>query len=421
MTTLEKSAPPARRHTLIAMLAANAISVAGTRLSAIAIPWLVLTSTGSAAKTGLVVAFELTPMVIAKALSGPLIDRVGARKVSIIADLASAGVVVLIPLLHMVGLLSFPALLALVAVAGVARGPGDTSKSTLAPDIADATGASLERVSGLISTTERMAMIITPALAGVLIGFVGPANALLLDAASFLLCAAGIAIWAPRAHRVETPEDEATYLRRLHSGWKFLSRDPLMRAMVAMLSVTNLIDTAYSAVLLPYWIHANGYGPAELGLIGSAFAVTATIGAALAAAYGDRLPRRLVYLGGFFLAGVPRFVVLALGGPIWLVVGIGVIGGFGSGFINPILNVIFVQRIPRELLGRVGSLAESLSWAGMPLGGAVVGVAITGIGLTPVIVTAGAAYLVATVLPGLLPQWREMDPVPKEPSGTIRG
>ena len=405
MTVIDR--PTARRHTLPAMLFANAISVAGTKISAMAVPWFVLTTTGSATKTGLVVAFELAPMVLAKALGGPIIDRVGARKVSIVADIASAFAVLLIPVLHGLGLLGFPLLLAIVAVTGVARGPGDTSKNTLTPDIADATGTSLERVAGLVSTTERIAMIASPALAGIVIGTIGAPSALVLDAASFAVCAAGTAIWAPRVTRQAT-EDEP-YLRQLALGWQFLAREPLMRAMVGMLSVTNLIDTAYSAVLLPIWIHDDGHTPAELGFITSAFAVTAAIAAALAAVYGERLPRRALYLAGFVLAGVPRFVVMALGAPIWLVIGIGVLGGFGAGFINPILNAIFVERIPRDLLGRVGSLAESVSWAGMPLGGGIAGLAITAFGLVPALVAAGGLYLVATVLPGLLPQWREMD------------
>ncbi|HKN57014.1 MAG TPA: MFS transporter [Amycolatopsis sp.] len=405
MTVIDR--PTARRHTLPAMLFANAISVAGTKISAMAVPWFVLTTTGSATKTGLVVAFELAPMVLAKALGGPIIDRVGARKVSIVADIASAFAVLLIPVLHGLGLLGFPLLLAIVAVTGVARGPGDTSKNTLTPDIADATGTSLERVAGLVSTTERIAMIASPALAGIVIGTIGAPSALVLDAASFAVCAAGTAIWAPRVTRQAT-EDEP-YLRQLALGWQFLAREPLMRAMVGMLSVTNLIDTAYSAVLLPIWIHDDGHTPAELGFITSAFAVTAAIAAALAAVYGERLPRRALYLAGFVLAGVPRFVVMALGAPIWLVIGVGVLGGFGAGFINPILNAIFVERIPRDLLGRVGSLAESVSWAGMPLGGGIAGLAITAFGLVPALVAAGGLYLVATVLPGLLPQWREMD------------
>jgi MFS family permease len=396
------------------MIASNAISVAGTRLSAMAIPWLVLTTTGSAVKTGLVVAFELTPMVITKALAGPLIDRLGARRISITADLASAFLVTLIPVLHLAGMLTFPALLGLVAAAGIARGPSDTSKGTLAPDVADATGAPLERVTGLVSTAERIAMIITPALGGALIGLIGPVNALLVDAASFVVCAAGIAFFCPRVDRPVIDEEEP-YWRQLRAGWLFLSRDPLMRAMVVMVSVTNMIDTAFSSVLLPVWLHDNGYGPTELGLIGSAFSVAAAVAAALAAMVGNRMPRRLVYLAGFFLAGVPRFVVLVMGAPIWVIIGIGVVGGFGAGFINPILNAIFVERIPRELLGRVSSLAESFTWAGMPIGTTVAGVAIVATGIGPVLVVSGAIYLLATVLPSRLPQWSEMD-TPRTPT-----
>ncbi len=59
-----------------------------------------------------------------KALAGPLIDRIGARRVAISCDVLSMLVVGLIPLLHLAGALSFPLLLVLVAVAGGLRGPG---------------------------------------------------------------------------------------------------------------------------------------------------------------------------------------------------------------------------------------------------------------------------------------------------------
>ena len=61
---------------------------------------VVLVTTGSAAQTGLVAAFELAPYVAVKALAGPLVDRIGQRRVSVVADLASAIVIVAIPLLH---------------------------------------------------------------------------------------------------------------------------------------------------------------------------------------------------------------------------------------------------------------------------------------------------------------------------------
>ncbi len=105
----------------------------GTRVSMIAIPWLVLTTTGSASQTGLVAFAELLPLVVVQALAGPVIDRLGARRVAITGDLLSMVVVGLIPLLHLAGALSFPALLALVAVAGGLRGAGDGAKHAFVP------------------------------------------------------------------------------------------------------------------------------------------------------------------------------------------------------------------------------------------------------------------------------------------------
>src|SRR5215210_6766557 len=92
-----------RRMPLVGFLVADAISLCGTRVSMIAIPWLVLTTTGSAAQTGMVAFAELLPLVVVQALAGPLIDRLGARRVAITGDVLSMVVVGMIPLLHLVG------------------------------------------------------------------------------------------------------------------------------------------------------------------------------------------------------------------------------------------------------------------------------------------------------------------------------
>jgi MFS family permease len=401
-----------RRRALAGLLASTAISAAGTRISAIAIPWFVLVTTGSAAKTGIVAVCELTPLVLAMALGGPVIDRIGPRPISIRADVASAVLVGLLPVLHAAGMLSFPALLVLVALAGATRGPGDVAKATMAPDIADALGLPIERVTGLEGTSQRAAQIVAPAVAGIMIAALGATGALAFDAASFAVCAVGVAVWAPHRH---IPAATEPYRRQLRSGWRFAAGEPLLRAIAGMICLTNLIDTAYTSVFLPVWIRAHGYGPAQLGLLGSAFGLTATLGALVAAGYGDRLPRRLAYLAGFAVTTPPRLLAMAAGAPIWALIGISVTGGFGAGFINPIVSSIFVERTPRHLLGRVSSLGASIAWAGMPLGGLAAALAIATLGLAPALAVAGGIYLLSTTLPGLLPQWRDMNRRPAAP------
>jgi MFS family permease len=404
------------RRSLAGLLTSTAISAAGTRISAIAIPWFVLVTTGSAAKTGIVAVCELTPLVLAMALGGPVIDRIGPRRISIRADAASAVLVALIPVLHATRMLSFPTLLVLVAVAGATRGPGDAAKATMAPDIADALGLPIERVTGLESTSQRAAQIVAPAVAGALIAALSATGALLVDAASFAICAVGVAIWAPHRHIPATTEP---YRRQLRSGWRFLVNEPLLRAIAGMICLTNLIDTAYASVFLPVWIRAHGYGPTQLGLLGSAFGLTATLGALVAAACGNRLPRRTAYLIGFAVTTPPRLLAMAAGVPVWALIGISVIGGFGAGFINPIITSVLVERTPHELLGRVSSLGASLAWAGMPVGGAAAALAIAALGLAPALAVAGGIYLLSTTLPGLLPHWRDMNRRPARPEPAL--
>ncbi|WP_405061842.1 MFS transporter [Kribbella sp. NBC_01505] len=402
------------RAPLIAYLIANVVSICGTRVSAIAIPWFVLTSTGSPVKTGLVALAEMAPLVICKVIGGPWIDRVGARRVSILADSASTGVVAAIPLLHALHLLSFPVLLALVAVAGALRGPGDSAKGVMIPEIAIAARVPMERVTGLSSTTDRLAGFIAVAIAGGLITLVGEVNALWVDAASFGVCAALIYRWLPHRQPVveeATTTEDSRYGQQLLDGWRFLRGDKLILPLVLMIGMTNLLDTAVGAVFLPVWINDHGLGPGHLSLVLTAFGVTATLFALVASAIGHRIPRKAVFIVAFLICGAPRFVVMAVDAPLWALAGIYAVCGIGAGFINPVLSALFIERIPPHLFGRVNSLSSAVAWAGVPLGGLFAGAAIAVIGMAPALLLAGALFFAATMSPvffGRKEQWRKV-------------
>ena len=66
-------------------------------------------------------------------------------------------------------------------------------------------------------------------------------------------------------------------------------------------------------------------------------------------------------------------------------------------------------RIPPHLVGRVSSLASSMAWGLMPLGGLLGGVLVDGWGLTVALIFCGVAYVVVTMTPALDRTWREMD------------
>jgi MFS family permease len=392
------------------VLAAMAVSLTGTRISAVALPWFVLVTTGSATQAGLVAFFELAPYVVVKAALGPVIDRVGPRVVSWSADLVSAGAAAGIPLLHALDLLAFWHLLALVAVIGAARGPGDLAKEVMVPEAADLARVPLERAAGLSGVFERLAATVGPAVGGGVVALLGAATSLVVIAVTFLLGWLLIALSLPRGVGRAAPAPVALgYWRSFAEGARFLRRDPLLMLAIAMITVTNLLDVAFRSVLLPVWARESGTGPEGIGLAGTAIGAGAIVGSLVATAMAHRLPRRAVVFGGFLLAGVPRYLVLAADVPLWAVLGVLAVGGLGGGFLNPVLAAVFFERVPRHLLGRVGALTDSVAWAGMPFGGLVAGAVIASFGLTKALIAAAVAYLTTLGLGATRREWRALD------------
>lgn len=417
-------APRGRRTSVYGLMTAYTVSLFGTRLTMIALPWLVLVTTGSATRTGLVVFCEAVPLVVGKTLVGPYIDRVGARPFAVAADLLSAAVVGLVPVCYWLHVLPFWTLLVLSAAIGLVRGPGDVAKRTMTPEVAEEAGIPLERASGLMGTLERLAGTAGPAASGALVAFLSPLWAMTANAFCFVVSAAVLVSTGPRRERRaglaakpaqearEAQEDGAGYRERLAAGVRFLRQDRLLRSIAVMLSVTNLVDAAYGSLLIPVWADRIGGGPAAIGALGSVFGVAAIGGASLATGFAHRLRRRPTYVIAFLIAGPPRFLVLAFHLPLWAVLSVAVCDGLAIGFVNPILNAVLMERIPRPLLGRVSALTDSVGSAGVPLGPMLAGAAVTAAGLSPVLFVCAGVYLASTVLPALRPHWRELDARP---------
>ncbi|MDH6709643.1 MFS family permease [Kitasatospora sp. MAA19] len=429
--TTAVDAPARSLRPLAGVLAATAVSLTGTRVSAIALPWFVLATTGSATMTGLVAFAEMAPYVLVKALTGPLVDRLGPRVVSWTTDAVSAVAAGLVPLLHAQGLLPFGVLLAVVAVIGAMRGPGDLAKSVMVPEAADHARVPMERATGLSGVTERLASTVGPAIGGGLVAVTGPMAGLVVNAATFALGSLVIAFALPRgmgrsaaptaagAQGASAEAEPAGYWRMFREGFTFLRSEPLLLTVIVMIGITNLLDAGFMTVLTPVWARESGNGPAAIGLTASAFGVTAVVGSLTAAAVAHRLPRRTVFFAGFLLAGAPRYLVLAFDAPLWVVLTVFAVGGLGSGFLNPILGAVLFERVPRPLLGRVHALSDSLAWAGIPLGGVLAGAAVALVGLIPTLLAGGVLYFATTSLAGLRPEWREMDRLRGRPGSAV--
>ncbi|GAA4436857.1 MFS transporter [Phytohabitans houttuyneae] len=372
----------------------------------VALPWFVLSTSGSAARTGVVAFAEMLPYVLVCAFGGPLLDRLGHRRVSLLGDVGSAAVVGAIPLLHHGPGLDYAGLVALVTLLGTLRGFGDSAKRVLLPRTIAASGIVTTRATGLHDGMYRLSTLLGPPAAGLLVTAFDATAVLLLDAASFAIAAVLVAALVPGGEAAQRREP---YLRALRAGWRFIGRDRLVLGLALMIFATNLLDQAYSAVLAPVWAREVAGSATALGLLFGAFGAGAVAGSAVFAALAPRLPRYTTFVLGMLIGGAPRFFAPALADQTWVVYAVALVAGFAIAGINPVLSAVQYERVPDEMRARVLGISLAIAWGGIPIGALLGGWSVQWLGLTESWLIFGALYLAVTLAPFVLPEWREMD------------
>jgi len=389
---------------------ANAISLVGNMLSAIAIPWFVLQTTGSATQTGITGFFTVLPVVLAGFFGGTLVDRLGYKRTSIIADIASGVTTALIPLLYFTIGLEFWQLMVLVFLGALLDAPGSTARGAVLPELAEMAQMPIERATSLIHIIERSARLIGAPLGGLLIAFVGTENVLWLDAASFFISAGIIAVTI-KVHQPVQPQEKETsegYFGELGEGLRFIFNDKLMLAIVIMIMLTNFLDAIFGGVVQPVFVK-QVYGQAlDLGLLIAANGGGAVIGALIFSALGLRLPRHKVFVFGFVLTSL-KFFLYAMYPPLGVALVFVVISSMGAGPLNPIIGAVEYERVPKNMRGRVGGAVNAGAWSAMPLGMLVGGVLTERFGVHPMLLGLGVIYLITTLSMAFIPAMKEMN------------
>jgi MFS family permease len=411
------------RTPLTGLIIAYLISGIGTAMSTVAVPWLVLTTTGSATATGVVGFAQMTPYVLLQATAGPLVDRIGLRRAFLIGNTAAALAMGAVPVLHGLGGLRLGVFAALVALAGAVRGIADCATTPLLPAYAKLGGVANERAIGLYSSANRAAMLMGLPLAGVLIAVIGPADVVVIDAASFAAAVLILALSARHPARPAPAERKQmslrTYACELAEGLAFLRADRLLLGIVTLVALTNLLDEALTSVLLPVWAHDRVHRAEALGLVGGGWGLGLMIGALGGAWLGPKLPRWAMVSAGMLLSASPPFFALAASTSVPFLLAVFVTTGVLGGVLNPILGAVEIERVPPQLQARVLGAIKASAWIGVPFGSLVGGTLAGGPGLTAALGICGAAMLLVTLAPLVFPVWRGLDHAPAPAPGEL--
>jgi len=382
-----------KNRSTIALLAAEFVSTSGIQMTFVALPWFVLVTTGSVTKMSYVLAAEIAPMAIFGIPSGSLVARLGGRRTMLVSDLLRAPLMVLVPLLHWTGALTFPVLLVVVFVLGLFSAPYFAAQRTIVPELFGSDETVVAKAQALFGSVSHLTLIFGPALGGVLIAGFGAPAVLLVDAATYLFAFVVVLLFVRAGKPV--PQDESS--RGVLAGVRFLARDPVLGPMT--LSVIFL-DACAAALFtsLPALAFIRFDQDARVaGYLFTALGIGALAGSVLAMKALDRF-RPLRLAGGAMVLAVLPLWLLVLTLP-WEAVGVVL---FACGVFLPLVNApaigLLTTRPSEALRAKVMTAVVTATALGGPVGRLVVGPMFQDWGITASYAVIAVSITVAALL-----------------------
>jgi len=385
---------------------AREVSIAGTLVTAVALPVLVYRLSGSPSLTALITVVEGLPYLVLGLFSGALSDRLDRRRVMVAADVVAALTMASIPVAWGLGSLTVAHALVAGFLTQAAFVFFDGAAFGALPAIVgrDRIGQANAAVWGVGSFLD----LGVPMLAGVALAFIHPAVLLAVDALSFALSAACVATIRTRLSEPregQPPLRPRALLTEVAAGLRFLWRHVGVRSQTVIGFLLSFSGAGFMALSVPYADRLLDVGTSgwRFGLVFAAWG----IGGMLVAVITPRLlrvvsPNRLALLW-LPVAAVSGIVVVTASS--WQVA-VAVMVVWGVSYQGVILNsMTYRQQVtPEPLLGRVNTAGRMLSFGVGWTGGALVASALAGaVGLRPALVAVVSVGVVAAAFGWLSP------------------
>ncbi|WP_416978335.1 MFS transporter [Streptomyces sp. T028] len=367
--------------------AAQTLSFLGDSFALVALPLLVLRATGSLARMGLLTAVGGAASVVAAVFAGAVVDRVDRRRLLIVCDLVRMVLYGLIPLVWLFG----PRIWLLYTVLPVCEAVGMLFAVGYVTVVRGLVGtAQLTEANGRLNATAATAGVLGPLCAGLLAGWAGPAAAVGVDAASFGVSAACLAVVRIRRRPAdEVPAERAGLWRDLRTGVTFLYGHPVLRTLTALLFVFSFLTLGLNDLVIYHLKHDLGHADGTVGTVMAAGALGTIAGSLLVARVRRRLGFGRTWTAAVAVSG------LAVAGLGWARE-VPVVGGLTAVFlactaVAGTCSMSLRQEVtPEPLLGRVTSAFWTIQYAAAPVGAAVLTWAAERRGTAPVALVAGA-------------------------------
>ena len=379
-----------RRHRDFRLLwIGETISRFGSATSSVALPLIAISMLQATTfQVGLLTAAAWAPWLLIGLPAGAWVDRVRRRPVMLASSIASLALFAAVPIAALADLLTIRFLLAVAIVAGASTVLFQTAYTAYLPRLIDP--ADHAEGNAKLHGSASAAQIAGLGCGGLVVQLAGPANALFIDAATFLVALACLS--AIRYREQDTAVDhEAGLWAGIKLGIGYVAKDVWLRTLTLFGAVSNLALMGYQAIVVVFLVREAGLSAGTVG----ALVAAATSGGVAGAFAGRRLAARFgtaraLLLCELFLPTLALLIPLSTVSP-WLYlaggfgVSLGVVGG------NVVKATFQQSYCPPELLGRLAATTSFVNYGTIPLGALLGGTLGQTLGLGPAlwITTAG--------------------------------
>jgi len=388
-----------RDRSLAGLVLAELVSLTGSSMTFVALPWFVWAATGSTAKMGWVLAAELAPMAIFGIPAGTLIAKLGGKRTMLLSDAARGPLMLVIPILYHTGHLSFAALLGATFAIGIFAAPYFASSRLVVPEVAGEDEQAVASVNAVLSGANQLTQLAGPVLAGVLIAATSPATVLVIDGCTYVFSFVTIALVVRVGKRITGTERS----KGVFAGLKFLLGDSLLGPIMISACILNFVAQGIVLGVQGLAIFRYGANPHVVGFLFAGFGVGALCGALVAQQLAQKVD--LLKLAAVAIVAMPLPLFLLAPRLPWGAALV-VVGGFA--FFTPLVNApvlaMLTVRTPPDLRPKVMTAVMTMATLAGPFGFIAAGYALRHVALgsffiaLPALLTLGGLAMAAVLL-----------------------
>ena len=344
----------------------HAVSVIGTWMQRVAQDWLVLKLSDSAVAVGIATALQALPMLFLGLWGGLLVDRLDRRRTIMATQAVSAVLAAALAAVTLAGVVQLWMVFALALGLGLVTVLDVPARQAFITEMVGP--EDFVNAQSLNSTVHNTGRLVGPAVAGLLIAWVGSGAAFAINAVSFV--AVLISLFRIDPGRLDRAEPAPSERGQVLEGLRYVWGRADLRACLLLVAVIALFGQNFRVVLPLFARDVLGGGAETYGWLTSALGAGAVIGALATAAREQISAWSMLVWGGVF-----SVVSMLLAGAPGLLVALGLLVGLGIANIsfNTLARTLLQLGAEPTMQGRVIALHAIVFLGSTPIGGPMIG------------------------------------------------